>query len=282
MVDRRIQLKDPWIAGVLAWLVPGAGHFYQGRNLKGAIYLVCILGLFLSGWAMADWSAVQPPDVREPTRDKTRLLKYTAQLGVGLPSLYALIQSRRFASETNVRAKSIDRAINAEFEGTFVPVNFPHPGDLGSLLHSLERSHQEVEEVRSPLDDGVPAIGTIQIEPIKTDLGAEAIAARFTGTIDGVNAEVTLDPAVLEEPIRATARRLVFASARDATTDQRLGVLVASIPRPLADRAGVPMSPGEENQLHARFGNQLEVWLVFTWIAGLLNMLAIWDAIGGP
>ena len=44
-----MPLKDPLVAGILAWLIPGAGHFYQGRWAKGILYLVCILGLFLWG-----------------------------------------------------------------------------------------------------------------------------------------------------------------------------------------------------------------------------------------
>ena len=47
--SQTIQLKDPLVAGVLAWLIPGLGHFYQGRNAKGALYAICILGTFLYG-----------------------------------------------------------------------------------------------------------------------------------------------------------------------------------------------------------------------------------------
>ena len=47
--SQSIQLKDPLVAGVLAWLVPGLGHFYQGRNAKGALFAICILGTFLYG-----------------------------------------------------------------------------------------------------------------------------------------------------------------------------------------------------------------------------------------
>ena len=42
--DQAIQLKDPLVAGVLAWLIPGLGHFYQGRNAKGALFAICIMG----------------------------------------------------------------------------------------------------------------------------------------------------------------------------------------------------------------------------------------------
>ena len=38
-----IHLKNPWIAGVLAWLVPGLGHYYQGRLFKAVLFAVCII-----------------------------------------------------------------------------------------------------------------------------------------------------------------------------------------------------------------------------------------------
>jgi hypothetical protein len=74
----------------------------------------------------------------------------------------------------------------------------------------------------------------------------------------------------------------VYAVGRDALTDQVRGILVASIPRPFFNHIAVPMSPREENLLHARHGNFLEIWMVLTWIAGLLNMLVVWDAFDGP
>ncbi|MCA9053008.1 MAG: TM2 domain-containing protein [Planctomycetaceae bacterium] len=283
MRDPRINLKDPWIAALLAWLIPGAGHFYQGRTFKGAIYSVCILGLFLSGWAMADWSAVQPPDVRNPGGNKTLLLKYTAQLGVGLPSLYGLAQSRRFASEDNVPTTHLDGPVSSEFEGIWLPQQFG-TGDLRGMLQRIEFAHQDVEYADWPLDSGVPAAGRITLEPAQTELGGTSIKATFEGTIDGRPTDLKLDSVVLEEPIRSSPRRRVFAVGRDPApaSDRTLGILVASIPRPFLNYIAVPLSPREENLLHGKHGNYLEIWMVFTWIAGLLNMLAVWDAFDGP
>ena len=44
-----IDLKDPALAALLAWLIPGLGHWYQGRRAKAALYFVCIMGLFAYG-----------------------------------------------------------------------------------------------------------------------------------------------------------------------------------------------------------------------------------------
>ncbi|MFV0445825.1 MAG: DUF6677 family protein [Planctomycetaceae bacterium] len=281
MADSRINLKEPIFAALLAWLVPGAGHFYQGRTFKGAIYSVCILGLFLSGWAMADWSAVQPPDVRNPGANKTLLLKYTAQLGVGLPSLFGLAQSRRFASDQNKLGTYLDGPVESDFEGVWLPSRFGAP-DLRGMLRSIQAAQEDVETFDWPLDRGEPAAGRISLTPQQTELGGMALQAKFDGTINGVPTKLVLDDATLEEPIRSNPRRRVFAVGRDPLTDQPMGILVASIPRPFLNCIAVPMSPREENLLHARHGNALEIWMVMTWIGGLLNMLAVWDAFDGP
>lgn len=284
MRDPRIPLRDPWLAALLGWLVPGLGHFYQGRTFKGTIYSVCILGLFLSGWAMADWSAVQPPDVRQPLGDKTLLLKYTAQLGVGLPSLFGLVQSKRYYSDSNQPTGTIPEAIEADFEGSFLPFRadlYEGKPSLNILLSHLDTAHQNTEAVW-PLDRGVPASGHIKLKPTRTDLGTPSIEAEFTGSIEGKPYTVSLGDVELEEPIRSSSRRRVFAVVDDVKSGAPLGTLVASIPRPLWNHLCVPMSPREDNQLNGRHGNFLEIWMVFTWIAGLLNMLAVWDAFDGP
>jgi hypothetical protein len=40
---------SPWLVGFLAWLVPGLGHFVQGRALRGAVSLLTILLMFVLG-----------------------------------------------------------------------------------------------------------------------------------------------------------------------------------------------------------------------------------------
>lgn len=115
--DRPVDLKSRPLAGLLAAALPGAGHFYQGRHLKGAIYCVCILGLFLCGQALGGWRTVglesDAPGVSRGTEDsegpgpdpfltpfgpeRRQLLQhYTAQVFAGAVAWPALLQSRRF------------------------------------------------------------------------------------------------------------------------------------------------------------------------------------------
>lgn len=59
-----IDLRNPWVAGLLAWLWPGAGHLYQRRYSKGVLYMVCILSLFVFGLVLGQGRvvyAMHPP-----------------------------------------------------------------------------------------------------------------------------------------------------------------------------------------------------------------------------
>lgn len=40
---------SPWLIGFLAWLVPGLGHFIQGRALRGLVSSLTILTMFALG-----------------------------------------------------------------------------------------------------------------------------------------------------------------------------------------------------------------------------------------
>ncbi|MDZ4782619.1 MAG: DUF6677 family protein [Planctomycetia bacterium] len=87
----RINLRDPFVAGFLAWLIPGAGHLYQGRTTKGIIFLTCILGTFAYG-VFIGGSQVVYASLR--AEDYYRL-SFVGQAAVGLPALPALVQHFR-------------------------------------------------------------------------------------------------------------------------------------------------------------------------------------------
>lgn len=53
-----------WVLAVLmAWAVPGLGHWYLGRRGKAAVFFVCIVGLFLVGLGLGDWRVVDSGDL---------------------------------------------------------------------------------------------------------------------------------------------------------------------------------------------------------------------------
>lgn len=93
-----IDLKNPVLAGVLAWLVPGLGHFYQGRTAKAIVFCVCILstfayGVYLGGNSELGWGRV----VYASWRPGYRRLPFLCQIGVGLPAMPALLEAQRAA-----------------------------------------------------------------------------------------------------------------------------------------------------------------------------------------
>jgi hypothetical protein len=85
-----IDLKDPFLAAFLAWLIPGAGHWYQGRRHKAVLFLVWILGTFVFGLYLGEGRVVYAS-----WRDNDHRLPYLCQVGVGLPAMPALIQAAR-------------------------------------------------------------------------------------------------------------------------------------------------------------------------------------------
>jgi hypothetical protein len=97
-VEKKIELKDPALAALLAWLVPGLGHVFQGRIAKGVLFFVCLMSTFVYGCYLGGsseegwgWGRV----VYVAWRDDDTRLAYLCQVGIGLPALPALLQANR-------------------------------------------------------------------------------------------------------------------------------------------------------------------------------------------
>jgi hypothetical protein len=261
MPDPRVQLKLPWLAGLLAFLLPGAGHLYQRRFFKAGLYFCCIMGLFLTGMAMAEWQAVQPP-LREALKQRqgTAILKYAAQAAVGVPALYGLIQRERYDSKENVRVTTIDAPMKAPFEGV-------------AIFQDETGTHEG------------PVTGTLTLTPAQEQFGKGSITGQLVGTMNGQPITLQLSNHVeLAPPVNARKQRTVVGGiVRELNgRPQDAGQLRGSIPRGFWNWFEVPMEEQEVQDLHRRLGKYHELAMVFTWIAGLLNVLAIWDAVEGP
>ena len=113
MADPRLNLKNRNVAAVLAFLIPGAGHWYQGRCFKAAIYSVCILSTFFWGQAMAEWKGVyfrwQDFEGNNRFRTRDRTIGYLSQVLVGLPSLPAFIQWQRYSSGNDAESRDFTK-----------------------------------------------------------------------------------------------------------------------------------------------------------------------------
>ena len=85
MQSETIPLKDPPMAALFAWLVPGLGHLYQGRVGKAILFAVCIWTTFLYGMYLGDGGVVF---FRWDAGEQR--WAYICQVGMGLPALPAL------------------------------------------------------------------------------------------------------------------------------------------------------------------------------------------------
>ena len=81
-----IDLKNRYFAALLAFLIPGAGHFYQGRTNKAYVFSVCILGLFFFGLYLGKGRVVYASTAAEDFR----VLHFPAQVCVGIPAFPAV------------------------------------------------------------------------------------------------------------------------------------------------------------------------------------------------
>lgn len=276
MTDRKIDLKNPWVAGLLAWLIPGAGHFYQRRHFKAGIYAVCIIGTLLYGMALGEWRPVHWTEKKNNQRVKN--WSFLLQSGVGTPGIVAYMQSGRFYSASNrptminayelrshvnfgaanrdqVASFPLTDSIETDFEGRMFDADDKPVGTLSGRLH-LEPRNQSFKgtfEGTLTTEDG-------QTEARKLELGNALL----------------LHNKILGSPRRLTVVRIVDNELNV------LGAIVGTIPRSFGNWFSAPLDTAALTEIHLRLNKQYEMALVFTWIAGLLNILAVWDAVQGP
>jgi hypothetical protein len=99
-----VVLKDPALAAFLGWLIPGLGHWYQGRRAKAVLYFVCImgtfaLGVYLGGNREVGWGRTVYFSWRGDNDDR---LAFICQIGIGIPAWPALLQANRMANHEKV------------------------------------------------------------------------------------------------------------------------------------------------------------------------------------
>ena len=272
-LPQTLDLKNRYLAAFLALLIPGLGHLYQGRKFKAGIYAVCILGLFFAGQAIGHWQVVYLADTQTQGRLQggqggqgglvKRLLQgYGSQFPVGIVAWPAIIQSQRYHSETNSDRLILDAPLTRHFKGGLWTdtVNGPE------LLLGLD--------------------GTVTLE----SAGA-GLQGGFEGTAENGDA-VSFKLARIRDlgrPVSANPERTLDATPESLPAGVTLPAggnepaLRGGLDRPFLDRYQVPLGKNGENRLMAELGaERSDMAYVFTWIAGLLNILAIWDALDGP
>ena len=74
--------KNIGLAVLLAWVMPGCGHFYLGRRGKAVIFLVMITGAFVYGMWLSDFQNINPYRYNKA---------FIAQVFSGAPAVAGLI-----------------------------------------------------------------------------------------------------------------------------------------------------------------------------------------------
>ncbi|HET6423372.1 MAG TPA: DUF6677 family protein [Planctomycetaceae bacterium] len=259
-----VERRRPWeekntvVAGVLAFLIPGLGHFYQGRMFKGLIYFVCILGAYFGGMRLGEGAVVYQSPMGGNFKKVS--LTFLGQSGVGLPSLIALYQMKRAEAPANRDLYELNEPISAPFQGRLIASGPAKEEGAGELVGQIE--------LKTSRDGSLPETRGI-----------------FKGTKDGEPIELELSGGFkLDRPISGGFRRGVEAHVVHSP-DQHPNEawhIRGSIPRRFVDAFNAPPDPALVQDLHGRLGKFYDLAIAFTLIAGFLNVLAIWDAIEGP
>lgn len=286
MTDPRIDLRNPALAALLAFLFPGAGHAYQRRYFKAVIYSVCVLGIYFWGCSLGEAKAVhfRWDEHAEEGESRQRTFGYLAQVGVGLPALPAVAQQFRHSvqredEKSDQQPGAILEEINAEFTGKLNHVTRGH-ADITGQISGVVR----VGDYGFGTEFEGSFIGqTADGEAVQFDLlgsrnsGSLQLGDRITGLDNVTMNELVLDQQELDF---SGDRRRFFVRVVDKTAD--LGLIEGTIPRPFYNHYLAPLDDESLQYLNGKLGKRYELALVYTWIAGLLNILAVWDALQGP
>jgi hypothetical protein len=210
-----VDLRNPWIAGLLAWLIPGAGHFYQRRWAKAILFFVCLTGTFYYGIALGSSRTVYMPRTKYDPRTSWSFLP---QLAMGVHSFPAvlqcqLVQTRRAPILGNYMAPPV-------LLGDSVPEDWAREQWSKKEENGVKPDFAEKDFI----EDQRP--------------GYRKYAPENHGD--------SFYPAVLSEP--------VFNEKK----------------------------PNQYSIWNSKLGFQYDLGVTFTQIAGLLNLLVIFDAACGP
>ena len=132
---QHVDLRNRTLAAFLAWLVPGAGHFYQGRYAKGSLFVVCILATWVLGFALGGghvvYASFAPGDVR---------WHYVLQAGVGAAALPALVQGNHLRVNTDANGRTV-RGYEPRWGGFMAPPHRPVSEDNADEVSAWYARH---------------------------------------------------------------------------------------------------------------------------------------------
>ncbi len=144
--EQTIDLRNPAIAAVLAWLLPGAGHFYQRRYFKAAVFGLSVWTLLVVGLAMGSYRAPSPVgdgseslffarSVYCSWRPGDRRLAFIPQSFVGVMAIPSLMQAQKPRDADGSFWSAAFAPPRVPSESSTRP-NQPTSNDVAANLHS--------------------------------------------------------------------------------------------------------------------------------------------------
>jgi len=267
MTDPRVPLKNPLVAALLAFLLPGAGHFYQGRKFKAVIFSAGILTLFVWGMVLGHGQPVYSQLVLRSSSTLPQLSRkappqnfsyaYAAQVLIGIPALPALIQDFRFRRDDDT-VNFLAAPLNSDFTGRLVENSVR--GDRQRQISG------RLSIVPSRPEGSRSATGTLTT----TDESGQPLILNLGGQLE-------LGRRVFGSPLREFSCRVLSDDPETPASE-----IVGTVDRSFVNWFQAPLDTNELDRLNGSLSRQFDVACVFTWIAGLLNLLVIWDAAQGP
>ena len=270
MLQRKPDLRDPTTAVILAFLVPGLGHLYQRRVFKGVLYAVCILGTFFTGLRIGHGQVVY----FHWKQSENRTYAYLCQFWVGLPALPALAQVRR--SRDLFDANYVPITISNNFSGTLS--DYPDGTAIGKVTGSLTLRPEKP-------DNPNYWVGTLDGELVTPDGKKQKVKGTVQKSGGWLEAQVA---PWRNRAIRSQLTKVSLGGENETATYR----LEGSMPRAVWDFYEAPLQDQRSNELagessdldraHKELGGRFELGILYTMIAGLLNILAMYDAYEGP
>lgn len=92
-----VDLKIPAVAAFWAWVIPGAGHFYQRRYRKAALFSLCIFSTYFLGMIIGGGKVVYAKWDNEEKR-----WPFACQVGAGAVTFPAMLQAYRESKRQSV------------------------------------------------------------------------------------------------------------------------------------------------------------------------------------
>lgn len=121
--DDSRSLARVCVAGLLAWLLPGAGHIFLGHRARGVIYLVTIAATFWGGIAIAG--------VHDTVNPQQRFVWFIGQLCTGSHALVVIGLNR----ESGIDPQEM---VNTSFMSVDIGVVYTGVAGLLNLLAILD------------------------------------------------------------------------------------------------------------------------------------------------